>query len=119
MAEEFESELVRSLRNLALSYPGVTEGDSCVNRVFRAGTRGFLYLGEKPDTYRVMVKLEKSLDDATKLSERDPTHYSVGTTAWVTVVLPRGETPPPGQFESWIDESYRLQAGKRLLAQLD
>jgi predicted DNA-binding protein (MmcQ/YjbR family) len=119
MADAFETEFVRSLRDLALSYPGVNEGDSCVNRAFKAGTKGFLYLGEKPDTYRVMVKLEKSLDDAIKLSERDPDHYAVGTTRWVTIVLPHGQQPPPGQLESWIDESYRLQAGKKLLARID
>jgi hypothetical protein len=66
-----------------------------------------------------MVKLGHSLDDATKLSERDPRHYSVGNTDWVTVILPRGQRPPPGLFESWIDESYRLQASKKLIAELD
>ena len=52
MADEFETDLIRSLRDLALSFPGVTEGESCVNRAFRAGTKGFLYLGEKDGTWR-------------------------------------------------------------------
>ena len=119
MAEQFQTDLVRALRELALSYPGVTEGSSCVNRAFAAGSKRFLYLGEKPDSYRVMVKLDGSLDDAVKLSEREPQHYAVGKGGWVTVVLPRSQHPPPGLFEGWIGESYRLQAGKKLLAQLD
>ena len=119
MAEEFETEFVRSLRDLAMGYPGVSEGDSCVIRAFRAGEKGFLYLGENDDTYRVTVRLGRSLEDATKLSERDPRHYSIGNTGWVTVVMAQGQQPPPGLFASWIDESFRLQAHKKLLAELD
>jgi len=48
----------------------------------------------------------------------EPTAYGLGKAGWVSA------TPAPGQidlemFKQWIDESYRAQAPKKLVAQLD
>ncbi len=41
-----------------------------------------------------------------------------GKSGWVTVSVSPGARPPLSLLKDWIDESYRAQAPKRLLAQL-
>jgi len=46
-------------------------------------------------------------------------HFCVGSSGWVDVELPLDEPPPEGVMERWIEESYRLNGPKPLVAQLD
>lgn len=117
--EQFQHPLLRTLRDQATAYPGVVEGDSCVKRAFRAKDEGFLYLGEKDDRYNVMVKLGDSFADAETRAGAQPDHFEAGKFGWVTVRYMSEERPPEGLLEDWIDESYRLQATKAMLAELD
>lgn len=117
--EEFRHDVVKALRDHALSFPGVNESDSCVKRAFRARTKGFLFLGEKPDSYNVMLKLGDSVDEAVGLTEERSERWSVGKFNWVTMHFDNDEVPPDGLLERWIEESYRLLAPKKLLAELD
>ena len=119
MAEQFQHHRVVGWRSLALGYPEVDEGDSCVKRAFRVHKKGFLYLGEKVGSYNAMVKLDESLDEARELSATAPDRFAVGSGGWVTIKLPEDDAPPLGVMERWIDESYRLQAPKTVLAVLD
>ena len=119
MADQFQHELVVGWRSLALAYPEVDEGDSCVKRAFRVRKKGFLYLGEKAGSYNAMVKLAASLDEARELAAAAPDHYAVGSSGWVTIKLPNDSAPPPGAMDRWIEESFRLQAPGTLLAAFD
>jgi hypothetical protein len=119
MADQFQHDLVLGWRSSALAYPEVDEGDSCVKQAFRVRKKGFLYLGEKADSYNAMVKLGASLDEASELAAASPGHYAVGSGGWVTIKLPNDSAPPPGVMERWIDESFRLQAPASLVALLD
>jgi hypothetical protein len=47
-----------------------------------------------------------------------PTGYGLGKSGWVTATPADGEAPPIELFKAWIDESYRAQAPKGLVAQL-
>ena len=47
-----------------------------------------------------------------------PTGYGLGKSGWVTAKLADGEDAPVELFKEWIDESYRAQAPKRLVASL-
>ena len=118
-AEQFEHPVIRHLRSLALGFPEVIEGDSCVKRSFKARKKGFLYLGEKPDEYNVMVKLGPSVAEATAMAAERPGSWSVGNGGWAILKFDPAETPPKGLLERWMEESYRLQAPKTLLADLD
>ena len=117
--ERFEHLLLRELRDQAAAYPGVVEGDSCVKRAFRAKDKGFLYLGEKDDRYNVMVKLGDSFVTAEAMASAEPDHFEAGKFGWVTVRYLSDQRPPEGLLENWIDESYRLQATKAMLIELD
>ncbi|MEL7157602.1 MAG: MmcQ/YjbR family DNA-binding protein [Actinomycetota bacterium] len=116
--EEFRYEVVRALRAHALSFPEVHEGTSCVNRAFKARTKNFLFLGEKEDEYRIMLRLENSVAEARKLVA-DHDRWTIGNTKWVTMLFGPDEAPPSGLVERWIEESYRTLAPKKLVRELD
>ena len=116
--DEFQTPLIRFLRDYALSFPGVDEGDSCVKRAFRVKKKGFLYLGEKESEYNVMVKLGESFPDAERLAA-DNERWDAGRFGWVTLKFAPDEEAPQALIEEWIDESYRAQAPDALIAELD
>jgi hypothetical protein len=47
-----------------------------------------------------------------------PTGYGLGKSGWVTATFGPKEAPPLDLLEDWIDESYRAQAPKKLVATL-
>ena len=116
--EEFQHAGTRALRSRALELPGVAEGDSCVKRSFKARTKGFLYLGEKDETYNVMLKVGESLDEVRRFCAEQPDMRSVGNTNWVTLHF-RGDQAPPDALLDWIEESFRLLAPKKLVTELE
>ena len=48
----------------------------------------------------------------------EPTHYGLGKSGWVTAEFPEAKKLPLDMLKAWIDESYRAQAPKRLVALL-
>ncbi len=115
----FQHEVILGLRSRALAFPEVAEGDSCVKRSFKVRKKGFLYLGEKADEYNVMVKLGPSIEEASALAIARPKTWSVGKGGWAILKFDPAERPPEGLLERWMEESYRLQAPKTLVAALD
>ena len=67
-----------------------------------------------------MIKLTEadSLAEAEKLSESQPDNYSLGSNGWLSGKFAKGEGPPAKLFNTWIEESYRALAPKKLVAQL-
>jgi hypothetical protein len=116
--ESFEHALSEALRAAALALPETSEGSSCVNRAFKARKKNFLFLGEKPEGIRVMVKLGPSLDEATALAAERPDQVTVGKGGWVTLLFPADQAPDQALLEQWVQESFRLLAPKTLVAQL-
>jgi hypothetical protein len=47
-----------------------------------------------------------------------PTAYGLGKSGWVTAQFPKGAPLPTDLLKAWIEESYRAQAPKKLVAQL-
>jgi len=117
--EGFQNEVILALRDQALAFPEVVEGDSCVKRSFKARKKGFLYLGENEKGYNVMVKLGPSLEEAAELAGSQPGDWAVGKGGWTTLKFKPDERPPEGLLERWVEESFRLQAPKTLLAIFD
>ena len=114
-----ESKPVQALRKIAMKLPEAEEGTSCNKIAFKARKKAFLYVGGDEDTYNVMLNLGDSLAEATALGKKQPDSYSVGGIGWVTVTLPAVKAAPKGLFERWVEESFRLLAPKRLVAELD
>jgi hypothetical protein len=74
-----------------------------------------------PDTAPSLgLKLPLSRDIALQLPGAVPTAYGLGRSGWVTLdPSTAGGLPPLEVLEEWLEESYRAQAPKRLVAQLD
>lgn len=64
------------------------------------------------------VKLRDSHTAVAKRSFATPTGCGLGKSGWLTPRLDLEESPREAELESWIEESYRLIAPKKLLARL-
>jgi predicted DNA-binding protein (MmcQ/YjbR family) len=86
-----------------------------------AKVRGKVFVFMSPPaakTQLVTVKLVESHGHALAIEGAEPTRYGLGKSGWVNVPL-----SAPGMSADllcdWIEESYRIVAPKRLVAQLD
>lgn len=114
--DSFTQPISEHLRGVAMSLPETSEGTSCVNRAFKVRKKNFLFLGEKPDSVRVMVKLSASLDQAVALA--DP-RITVGSMGWVTIVFANDDVLDQDLLAGWVLESFRTLAPKTLVRTLD
>ena len=64
------------------------------------------------------VKLEESHSHALSVDGAELTGYGLGKSGWVTVPL-RADGINVELLRDWIEESYRIVAPKRLVAELD
>jgi len=48
----------------------------------------------------------------------EPTGYGLGKSGWVSARFTGPHRPPVALLKAWIDESYRAQAPKKLVASL-
>jgi predicted DNA-binding protein (MmcQ/YjbR family) len=76
----------------------------------------FVFLGP-PGSKRISVKLEESHAHALAVDGAEPTGYGLGRAGWVTVPL-RAPGVSIAVLRDWVEESYRIVAPKRLVAQL-
>ena len=70
-----------------------------------------------PGDLSFSVKLQKSRKQALALPGSEPTHYGLGAKGWVTL-RPTSKTSLE-LLLSFVDESYRAIAPKRVLDELD
>ncbi|MBO0656409.1 MmcQ/YjbR family DNA-binding protein [Streptomyces triculaminicus] len=109
------------VRDFALSLPGAVEefpwGDDAVVKVNK---KIFVFLGSEGDTespgISVKLKDEEAHGHALAVPGAAPTAYGLGRHGWVSVPLAGA---PAGLLCDWVEESYRVIAPKRLIAQLD
>jgi predicted DNA-binding protein (MmcQ/YjbR family) len=107
------------VREFALSLPEAFEDHPWGEDVAKVRGKIFVFLGTSSSpTRRITVKLEESHAHALSIQGAEPTGYGLGTAGWVTVPLrARGITMPV--LRDWVEESYRIVAPKRLVAELD
>jgi predicted DNA-binding protein (MmcQ/YjbR family) len=67
---------------------------------------------------RMSVKLAESHAHALAIEGAEPTGYGLGKAGWVTVPL-RAPGVSLDVLRDWVEESYRIVAPKRLVAELD
>lgn len=78
----------------------------------------FAYLSVAGDPFSLSCKLPFTGAEAREMPFVQPTGYGLGKSGWVTASWPDDVADPMAMFRSWIDESYRAQAPKRLSAQV-
>ena len=101
----------QEIRVAASRYPGVDEGSACTQSAFRVGKRSFLFVGMQGGAYKVMFKLDASLEQAAALQEKNSDGYQVGKGGWVTARFTADAPMPKSVWKKWLDESYKLSAG--------
>jgi hypothetical protein len=108
------------LRAFGLAYPGAHSKSPWPGHDDLAvADKTFAYLSAKGEPFSIGCKLPSSADVALLLPFCTPMAYGLGKSGWVTANPPPGKTIPVEMFKEWIDESYRAQAPKKLLAALD
>ena len=105
--------------SFALGLPGAYEDHPWNEDVAKVGKKVFVFLSP-PDASKLAmtVKLRESLDHALSVPGAAPTSYGLGKSGWVDVPFGHA-TPPLGVLKDWVEESYRLVAPKKLVAELD
>ena len=109
------------LRRYALTLPGAWEDYPWEEVVVKVNKKVFLFLGvgeseEWPMAFT--VKLDDSHEQALALSGSEPSGYGLGRFGWVWIRFEQ-DLPPDEVLYDWVEESYRLVAPKRLIAELD
>jgi predicted DNA-binding protein (MmcQ/YjbR family) len=105
------------LRDFALSFPGAGEDHPWGEDVAKVNGRIFVFLGSSTST-SMTVKLDESHGHALAIDGAEPTGYGLGKSGWVTVPL-RAPGVSLGLLHDLVEESYRIVAPKRLVADLD
>jgi predicted DNA-binding protein (MmcQ/YjbR family) len=112
--------VLQELRACGLTYPGAhskspwpEHDDLAVN------DKTFAYLPVPGQPFSLSVKLPYTGEVALDLPYAKPTAYGLGKSGWVSFTPGPDEMPSLEQLKEWIDESYRAQAPKRLVKELD
>jgi predicted DNA-binding protein (MmcQ/YjbR family) len=113
--------VVKELREWGLAtYPGAHLKSPWPGHMDLAvNDKTFAYLSIEGEPFGISCKLPKSSGVALMLPFCQPTPYGLGKSGWVSASFPAGKALPVDMLKQWIDESYRAQAPKKLLKQLD
>ena len=110
-------DLRSELRAFALGLPETTEEFPWGDRVAKVRGKIFVFLGDAPaDTGTIAVKLDEAHDHALSIGGAEPTGYGLGKAGLVTVPVVGLQLQV---LRDWVEESYRLVAPKRVVAELD
>ena len=107
--------LKSDLLAFALSLPGAFEDHPWGETVVKVRGKIFVFLGSA-SSKAITVKLVEAHEHAMSIDGAAPTGYGLGRAGWVTVPV-AGLTRDV--LQDWIEESYRIVAPKKLVAELD
>jgi hypothetical protein len=105
------------MREIALSFPGVTEGTSYGRPSFLVNKKFFTRLRREDDS---LVLLEVSFDEREMLMEVEPeTFHFTAHYKDYPAVLARMATLHPGSFRNFLERRWRKIAPKKLIKERD
>ena len=111
--------VLKELREFGLAYPGAhTKSPWPGHLDLAVKDKTFAYLSVEGEPFKISCKLPQSSAAALMLPFAKPTEYGLGKRGWVSAQFPEGQMPPKDLLKEWIDESYRAQAPKKLVAGL-
>jgi len=109
-----------AVRDLALAYPEAQESFPWPNhRAIKVRGKAFVIMSADEPELSLSVKLPWSAEGVLQLPSCEPTGYGLGRSGWITATYGARQRPPLDALRSWIGESYRAVAPKRVVAQLD
>jgi predicted DNA-binding protein (MmcQ/YjbR family) len=110
--------ILAELRAFGLAYPGAhTKSPWPGHLDLAVKDKTFAYLSLEGEPLAVGCKLPHSSPIALMLPFCKPTAYGLGKSGWVSASFEHHE-PDVEMLKAWIDESYRAQAPKKLVASL-
>lgn len=114
------TDVLEELRAWGLSLPGAhrkspwpEHDDLAVN------DKTFAYLPKRGEPFSLSCKLPYTGSTALELSYAAPTGYGLGKSGWVSFTPAEDQLPGLDQIKEWVEESYRAQAPRRLVKELD
>jgi predicted DNA-binding protein (MmcQ/YjbR family) len=109
--------VLKELRAFGLTYPGAeTKSPWPGHDDLAVNGKTFAYLSLEGEPFSISLKLPYTGEEARKLRFATPTGYGLGKSGWVTFEPTPSQMPSIRQLKSWLDESYRAQAPKKLAA---
>ena len=119
MSEKADS-ILRELRAHFMDYPGThSKAPWPGHDDLAVKDKTYAYLPVEGDPFSLSVKLPYTGEVALDLPYAKPTAYGLGKSGWVSFTPAEGEMPSLDRLKDWIDESYRAQAPKKLVKELD
>jgi predicted DNA-binding protein (MmcQ/YjbR family) len=108
------------LRAFGLAYPGAhTKSPWPGHLDLAVNDKTFAYLSLEGEPFHISCKLPHTSQVALMLPGVKPAAYGLGKSGWVAAEFPQGKPLPVDMLKEWIDESYRAQAPKKFVKQLD
>ena len=112
--------ILKELRAFGLGYPGAHLKSPWPDHMDLAvRDKTFTYLSTEGAPLALSCKLPHSGVDALALPFTKPTAYGLGKSGWVSADFSNVKDIPVALLKEWIDESYRAQAPKKLVAELE
>ncbi|MBX9392631.1 MmcQ/YjbR family DNA-binding protein [Streptomyces sp. TRM72054] len=111
------------VREFALGLPGAVEEFPWGESVAKVNKKVFVFLGVDDGSYPlgITVKLKDDTTHAHALTApgAEPAGYGLGRSGWVSIPMEPQGAPTAELLCDWVEESYRVIAPKRLIAELD
>lgn len=111
------------VRGFALGLPGATEEFPWGESVAKVNKKVFVFLGMDDGSYPMGVTLklkdEEAHAHALTSPGAEPAGYGLGKSGWVRIPLEEQGAPAAELLCDWVEESYRVIAPKKLVAELD
>lgn len=114
ITQRYEAEL----RTHAMSLPEAYEEFPWGERAIKVKAKVFLFMRADSKELHMSTKLPLSSEAALMFEFAAPTGYGLGKAGWVSARFGEDDAPPVALLKSWIDESYRAVAPKKLVASL-
>jgi predicted DNA-binding protein (MmcQ/YjbR family) len=112
--------VLMELRTYGLTFPGShTKSPWPGHLDLAVKDKTFAYLSLEGEPLHVSCKLPESSAVALMLPFVKPAAYGLGKSGWVAADLSGEKELPVEMLKAWLEESYRAQAPKKLVAQLD
>lgn len=112
--------VVKRLLEFGLALPGAhTKSPWPGHNDLAVNDKTFAYLSTPGEPFSIGCKLPSSSHVALMLPFVTPTAYGLGKSGWVTAQWPAKQPIDEEMCRAWILESYRAQAPKKLVKQLD
>ena len=112
--------VVKRLLEFGLALPGAhTKSPWPGHNDLAVNDKTFAYLSTPGEPFSIGCKLPSSSHVALMLPFCSPTAYGLGKSGWVTAQWPANKSIDEDMLRAWLVESYRAQAPKKLVKQLD